>query len=86
MNRRGFLRSAVAALAFTTGLARARLDIIDDPLPDEADWGDSIWIDVNGGAQQFRIVNATGTTLTLDRPVPWPGNGNQVHWSRGGHS
>lgn len=32
MNRRSFLRSAIAAVALATGLARTRLDLVDDPL------------------------------------------------------
>lgn len=31
MNRRGFLRGIVATVALTTGLARTRLELIDDP-------------------------------------------------------
>ena len=31
MNRRGFLQSLVATVALTTGLARARLELIEPP-------------------------------------------------------
>lgn len=56
MDRRGFLRSAVATLAVATGLARIRLDIVED----EQSGVSTGWIT----PRYFKVVAVSHSTYT----------------------